>query len=51
MVVLGKPGTLSITGSLYIGVNAVAFVVEVEVAPVGAESSGREHGVGRSNMS
>jgi len=29
VVVLGKPGTLSITGSLFIGVNAVAFVVGV----------------------
>ena len=58
-----KPGTLSITDPPLTGVDAVAFVVEVEAAPVpgslnvilevpvDTEYSGRKCGAGRSDMS
>jgi len=58
-----KPGTLSITDPPFTGVDTVAFVVEVEAAPVPgslsvilevpveAEYSGREWGAGRSDIS
>jgi len=59
----GKPGTLSITNPPFTGVDTVAFVVEVEAAPVPGslsvilevpvevEYSGREYGAGRSDIS
>jgi len=58
-----NPGTLSITDPPLTGLDAVAFVVEVEAAPVpgslnvilevpvGEEYSGREWGAGRSDVS
>ena len=50
-VSFGNPGALSITEPPFTGVDIVAFVVEVEVAPVEAEYSGREYGAGKSDVS
>lgn len=57
----GKPGTLSITDPPFTGVDTATFAVEVEAVPgslsvilevpVEGEYSGREWGVGRSDMS
>ena len=63
LVSFGKPGTLSITDPPLTGVDTVAFVIELEAAPVPGslsvilevpvevEYSGREWGAGRSDIS
>jgi len=61
LVSIGKPGTLRITDPPFTGVDTIAFIVEIEAAPVPGslsvilevpvevEYSGREYGAGRSD--